>query len=151
MGGSRVIRSTLAFPFVPMHRFHQGDHAFGDQFGGIGVVPLFEGLRHRGMHGFVRQETQDERGEGFAGRAFLFEQEGGAGFNKGIRVVELMVVGGGRIRNQNGRELHRGDLSERGGSGAADGNIRRAEREFHLGEKRADDGSGFVRDRKSVV
>ncbi len=43
-----------------MHRFDQGDHAFGDQFGGVGMMPVFEGFRHRSVRGLVREEAQDE-------------------------------------------------------------------------------------------
>src|SRR5436309_7123748 len=116
-----VARVAGAPPRAVAEGFDRGDDALGNQSGGVRGVPALESGRHRSAQGGIGNETLDEARELFGCGDALFQKERGAGFDEALRVVELVVVRGGRKGDQDRRYTHGGKLGERRPAAAADG------------------------------
>src|SRR6185503_19123125 len=95
---------------------------------------------YRRAFGVVARQCHDLRRKQVAGQRSLVDHSRRTVVHQRFRVLPLVVVGGGRQRNQDRRPPRRGQLRERGRAGTADDEIRL----FHLAvdgvEKRLDAG-----------
>ena len=75
-----------------MHRFHQRNHALGDQFSGVRVMPSLQSAAHCSVRRLVRDQAQDSFREHFARGGLLLQHERSARFDIGAGIVKLMIV-----------------------------------------------------------
>ena len=98
------------------------------------------GARHLLAPLRARQDGADLVREQLAGEVPLLEHHRGARVREALRVLHLVVVGGGGEGDEDRRLLADGQLGERGGPGAADHEVRLGVRRAHVVDELADVG-----------
>ncbi len=120
---------------------HQLFHKIGEPCDRIwAALGLCSGGRARERVG-RGQKAANDLGQGLGRQVLLLHAPGAPVFRQPTRILQLIVVDGMRQRDKYGRAAHHGKLRHRGGTGAADDQVRLGHLLGQVGEERGQVGA----------